>query len=410
MKKKKIMILMAILITLLLMGGGFFMLFREGGVLNPEITSKLKNGETVSLLNGKIYEFAKDYTMEKRGTSTAYCTKEECFAPADVVLKWDSKEVASEYVVLVGKQKNLSDAEKFTAKECSIPLKNLEAGTTYYYQITAECEGKTLKSRVLHFRTAELPRTVVVDGVSNTRDIGGYVTEDGKHRIRQNIVWRGATLETITEEGKDTLLNRFGVKTVLAVNGDRTDYSILGAPQVKCIALEAPWYYCGGDGGNGVTSEKYKQALLQEIRVFADEKNYPIYFHCSLGRDRTGTLSTLLLALCGVSEKDLYLDYELSWFSSMGWFDANEGEDKASDLVKGTYTNLILYILCCTDGRAAIATNDFKYLQNELSGDTISRTSNQLPALVNEDGFFHCSVFLCLIPNIIKCHKHSYRK
>lgn len=359
MKKKTIIILIVVIIVMLL-AGGIVLFFGENGILNPTITSSLKNGETVNLLDGKIYEFSKDYTMEKRGTSTAYCTKEDCFAPADVVLAWESKEEASEYAVRIGKQKNLSDAEKFTAKECSIPLKNLEAGTTYYYQITAERAGKALKSRVLHFQTFELPRTVVIDGVSNTRDIGGYVTEDGKHRIRQNMVWRGATLETITDKGKDTLLNQFGVKTVLAVNGDRTDQRILGSPEVRCIALEAPWYQYSGDGGNGITRDKYKQALLQEIRVFAEEDNYPIYFHCSLGRDRTGTLSTLLLALCGVSERDLYLDYELSWFSSMGWFDANEGEDKASAMVQGVYTGLILYLK--TYGTGSLSENTQQWM------------------------------------------------
>ena len=55
--------------------------------------------------------------------------------------------------------------------------------------------------------------------------------------------------------------------------------------------------------------------------MFAEKDNYPIYAHCSLGRDRTGTVCFLLNALCGVGEKDLYMDYELSFMSAMGCLD-----------------------------------------------------------------------------------------
>lgn len=41
-----------------------------------------------------------------------------------------------------------------------------------------------------------------------------------------------------------------------------------------------------------------------------------VLYHCSLGRDRTGTLSFLLLALLGVAKKHIDMDYELSDFSS----------------------------------------------------------------------------------------------
>ena len=45
-----------------------------------------------------------------------------------------------------------------------------------------------------------------------------------------------------------------------------------------------------------ITDEQYQNALAKEIRTFADETNYPIYFHCQIGRDRTGTLAMLINA------------------------------------------------------------------------------------------------------------------
>ena len=47
--------------------------------------------------------------------------------------------------------------------------------------------------------------------------------------------------------------------------------------------------------------------------------NKPVYFHCSAGRDRTGTLAILFLGLLGVREGDIAKDYELTYFSPRDW-------------------------------------------------------------------------------------------
>ena len=84
------------------------------------------------------------------------------------------------------------------------------------------------------------------------------------------------------------------------------------------IHISGPWYLYGGDG---VFKPEGQNALAQELRVFADANNYPILFHCSVGRDRTGTLALLLQGLCGMSKEDIYIDYELSFFSARGCLD-----------------------------------------------------------------------------------------
>jgi hypothetical protein len=53
--------------------------------------------------------------------------------------------------------------------------------------------------------------------------------------------------------------------------------------------------------------------------------NKPVYFHCSLGRDRTGTLAMLLLGVLGVDEGDISKEYELTQFAPHGWA-TSEGE------------------------------------------------------------------------------------
>ena len=42
-----------------------------------------------------------------------------------------------------------------------------------------------------------------------------------------------------------------------------------------------------------------------------------IFFHCTIGSDRTGTIAYFLEGLLGVSEEDRVEDYELSYFYGM---------------------------------------------------------------------------------------------
>ena len=51
------------------------------------------------------------------------------------------------------------------------------------------------------------------------------------------------------------------------------------------------------------------------IKLFAEKGNYPIYFHCAGGVDRTGEITFLLQMLLGLDEEDAYLEYEMSSLS-----------------------------------------------------------------------------------------------
>jgi hypothetical protein len=59
----------------------------------------------------------------------------------------------------------------------------------------------------------------------------------------------------------------------------------------------------------------YQEEMRQAIALCAKEEIYPIYVHCSAGRDRTGTMLFILGALLGVEEDALYADYELTYLS-----------------------------------------------------------------------------------------------
>ncbi len=121
--------------------------------------------------------------------------------------------------------------------------------------------------------------------------------------------------------------------------------------------MEAPWY-------SHIYNSKYKEALATEFRTFANPDNYPIYLHCSLGRDRAGTLAFLISALLGVGESDLYRDYEMSFFSVNGWADASQGAGKFDDLSPGAFTTLYTYML--EYGKGTLAENTELFMENYL--------------------------------------------
>ena len=119
----------------------------------------------------------------------------------------------------------------------------------------------------------------------------------------------------IGSAGKNILLKELGIKTDLDFRaldaksrGDCVTNSALGAGVRLVDAVIRPY------------TRMYDQTneYAAVLRVFADEKNYPVYMHCWGGADRTGTVAFILEGLCGVSETDLAIDYELTSFTMFG--------------------------------------------------------------------------------------------
>jgi hypothetical protein len=201
-----------------------------------------------------------------------------------------------------------------------------------------------------------------VEGVSNTRDIGGYFTEDGKYQVKQGMVYRGGEVDaswgSITDGGKEKLLYTYGIKTDLDLRGADLPSSPINDENtvLNYVNVSAPYYY-------GIVQSEYKEALITEIKTFANPDNYPIYLHCSLGRDRAGTLAFLINALLGVSEADLYRDYEMSFFSVNGFADAAQGSGKIPVLLN----NLdVLYDYLMGLGGDTLAENTEAFMRGYL--------------------------------------------
>ena len=275
------------------------------------LTAPYDGDAHVILANELIYAHAKAPLAQIESVSYGY-VRAECCTPIPVVLTWSDAAAAAgkEYTVRVSESSDMRDPVTLTVAEMRAEVYNLKIGTQYYWQV----ESGSVKSLVHTFTTEDgYPRFIKMDGVSNVRDIGGYVTVDGK-RVKQGLAFRSAHLDGIDEQGLAVALDFLGVRTDLDLRGGST--KPLGS-SVTHISVPMQWY-------EHIFETTYRKDVREALRVFAYEENYPILFHCSMGRDRTGTTAFLILGLLGVDEDTLRHEYYASFFSSQGAFDTEE--------------------------------------------------------------------------------------
>ena len=298
------------------------------------------DGKNVCLANKTVKEVYVDYVV---GKSDELSDGTDKFKGSPVVLKWAAKPAYDNYAVNISLSADLKDGEAYETVEPSLTLTDLFVGETYYWQVSSEVDGKTVKSDLFTFTTDASPRTIYLDGVSNTRDIGGYKSINGK-KLKQGMIYRGGNPDDITENGLAAAIGLYGIKTQLDLRtAEEAGKGCAFGESVNYINVSGA-YYIGGK--TGLDFEDNKSVIANELRVFTEEKNYPVYFHCALGRDRTGTLAMLIEGLCGVSESDILLDYELSSLSVSGTKDKN----KISYMINNLFKPTIEYIKGFGDG------------------------------------------------------------
>ena len=291
------------------------------------------NGSTFTLANERIASWYKDYDFSTTDTD-AHWLEQDIFYPECPVFEWSVGEKALYYKLYISTNADMTDAQCYLTSLTSLSVDYLYVDTVYYWFVDAVYGKYTVRSEVFSFTTDATPRTVNVEGVSNVRDLGGYITEDGK-KIKQGMIYRSAKLDDITDLGEYTLLYMLGIKTDLDLRGYKEEAPI---EELNYVPVDCPWY---STGSNHIWMNDYnKEEFAKAIKVFADINNYPIIFHCSLGRDRTGTLAMVLGGLLGLDENTLMMEYELSVFSYWG----TNGSTKYNDGLRKSIHDTYLYI------------------------------------------------------------------
>ena len=244
--------------------------------------------------------------------------------PEPVNLAWNysvpSGKTLSRYDVIIGKEADLSDG--YTVKgttAANLDVYNSYLGDNYFQVVANFSDGSKDSSAINKYKVENVyPRNLKIDGMTNCRDMGGArELEDGGY-IKQGLIYRtsgtnswgngrAVVTDTITTAGKEELLGHLGCKTEINVNNS-------GSNQVGVENfVDAYMYYDNGKHHMFRNTEPLKRVF----HALADPNNYPVFYHCRIGTDRTGFVAIMLSALLGVSENDIYQDYLFSNFGNI---------------------------------------------------------------------------------------------
>jgi protein-tyrosine phosphatase len=168
----------------------------------------------------------------------------------------------------------------------------------------------------------KLNRNLDWEGCFNARDLGGLCTVDGRE-TRRGAVVRSESLDLLTPGGW-AALRAYGIRTIVDL---RNDHELVGETPDGLTRVHVPlddladtdfWAEAWGSDLDGTPLyyrpflERKAERCAAAVAAVARAEPGGVLVHCVGGRDRTGLVALLLLALAGVEPEEIVADYELS--------------------------------------------------------------------------------------------------
>ena len=186
---------------------------------------------------------------------------------------------------------------------------------------------------------------IILQGAPNARDLGGILTREGREICKNRIIRSGMLSRLNDADAK--YLEDAGLKTVVdfrtsAERNQKPDRVISGAAYIICPILEDKAEGITRDkpetedeeaqrtvkmaqrlmprGGNGVeqmrslypimvTAEHSVAHYRQFFEILLRHEAGALLYHCTMGKDRVGVATALLLTALDVPREDIYADY-----------------------------------------------------------------------------------------------------
>ena len=255
-------------------------------------------------------------------------------ASQQVTVSWNhnvpSGKTVSSYSLLYSQYEDLSDyyvVEGTTAK--SVSFYNPYIGDNYFKVIANFSDGSQEISPTKIFKVEDqAPRNLKVGNMPNCRDMGGRTTYAGG-RIRQGMIYRTAGNKydksgqiSVNDECKNTLRNQLKVKTEINVSNNDNNTVGLGG---NVSVVNAYMAYGSTPYSN---LSRNAERIRQVMDVLSHEENYPVFYHCRIGTDRTGITGMMIGGLLGIPFNEVFQDY---CFSNFAPIDGQRYPHKAND-------------------------------------------------------------------------------
>lgn len=177
-------------------------------------------------------------------------------------------------------------------------------------------------------------KRLILPHAFNVRDLGGFLTKDGK-TVRWQKLYRADALCALAEE-EWKILSEKGVRTVVDLRSlyeteTMPDRVPDGISWVHCPLQAENLDFQNADTGalaafRRSMAESYTDMVTKTPQLLANAlctvangvKNGAVIFHCTAGKDRTGVLAASILHLLGVYDADILADYMVSELYNRG--------------------------------------------------------------------------------------------
>jgi protein-tyrosine phosphatase len=163
-------------------------------------------------------------------------------------------------------------------------------------------------------------RHLPLPGTYNVRDVGGYVTADGRS-VRWRTLFRSDNLHRLTPDGQAELL-RHGLRTIVDLRGDPEAGA---SPNVLATSTDVRYVRIRLMAGLIPVEEartlddlylaiiaECQESIREVLATLAAPDIFPVLIHCTAGKDRTGIVVALLLGLLGIEHAHIAEDYALT--------------------------------------------------------------------------------------------------
>lgn len=234
-------------------------------------------------------------------------------------------------------------------------------------------------------------QTLNLEGVGNARELGGYITKDGR-TVKKGLLLRSGKLADASEEDITSLGSNYNLGTIVDF---RTSDEIASSPdpvidQVTNIQIQildetdssTNASITGIYGADPVTdiiklvengtlsddmyvttafSQKAQNGYREFFQVLLDnQEGKSVLWHCTGGKDRAGVAAVLVLSALGVDEETILSDFELT-----NTFYAKKIEHMASEAAKQTDDQTVI------EGVKTLTGVDVSFMKKML--DTINK-------------------------------------
>lgn len=183
----------------------------------------------------------------------------------------------------------------------------------------------------------DTPRSVALEGVQNTRDLGGLITQDGRTVWSGQLI-RSGEIDHIATSGKAVLADLgiaavIDLRTLKEASAGPAEWSVGTGPERHNVPLLEQQSALIDDMRSQIISGAARelwmdQTFLETFRIIPTEyteeirqvfdllldaaEGEAVLYHCSGGKDRTGVTTALILTALGVPRDQIEADFLLS--------------------------------------------------------------------------------------------------